>query len=62
MNTKCKTSEYYVFTDKRIRWEGHAAQRCSDDNQHSTLVGKLEGMWPLWRQKHRLKDDNDLNK
>jgi hypothetical protein len=46
-----------IIKSRRMRWAGHVARMGEKRNAHTLLVGKLEGMSPLGRPKHRWMDN-----
>ena len=46
-----------VIKSRRLRWTGHVARMEEGRGVHKVLVGKPEGMRPLWRPRRRWADN-----
>ena len=50
------STNIWVIKSRRMRWAAHVACMGKKRGAHRILVGKQEGMKPLGRPQHRLKD------
>ena len=46
-----------VMKSRRMRWAGHVARVGKRRGVYRVLVGKSEGKRPIWRPRHRWKDN-----